>query len=100
MGFIVILILILIIIACCLLFIKKRKSKRAINDINELEKFVDTESELLEIYPSGYKKEEKNNEVLDVASDTLNLDDLFKTISLEAEDNKDFDFGLSKNNKN
>ncbi|MBR3199350.1 MAG: hypothetical protein IKG27_04985 [Bacilli bacterium] len=79
------------------MFKKKEKSatnpqplNAAIQPLNKQEE----EIEVLDLYPS---KEEKIDEVND---EVLDLDDLFKTISMTAvNSDQDFDFGLRRNDK-
>ncbi len=83
------------------LFSKKEKQKvispQPLNNITPTENKKTEESqeiEVLELYPS---EEEKIDEVKD---DVLDLDDLFKTISMTAINNdSEFDFGLRRSEK-
>ena len=71
--------------------------KKEINAIKANKKTVPTSDdvEVLDLYPG-----EQGGLVKDVSDDSLNLDELFKTISMEKiYDDKDFDFNLKKDKK-
>lgn len=71
---------------------KNVKSSFSIKDIvKPTSDSSDEDIEVLDIY----SEDEKINDV----SNNLNLDDLFKTISMSAVDNSDFDFGLRRSEK-
>lgn len=79
-------------------FSKKEKQKQLDTPVikeETKEKTAETEEiEVLELYP------EKKEEVKEANDDVFNLDDLFKTISMTAiTDDKDFDFGLRRDDK-
>lgn len=85
---------ILIIIFLLVYIIKNRKKEKPISE--ELEKeIIDFMSNIDSVDVRDIEK--ANNEVLD---DTLDLNDLFKTMSLTiVKDKSDYDFGLLRNTK-
>ena len=71
---------------------KSIKSSFSVKDIiKPTDSSLDEDIEVLDVY----SEDEKINDV----SNNLNLDDLFKTISMSAVDNSDFDFGLRRSEK-
>lgn len=91
-------ILFIVIIVGGFLIFKILKNKKNVKSSFSIEDIVkptsdssDEDIEVLDIY----SEDEKINDV----SNNLNLDDLFKTISMSAVDNSDFDFGLRRSEK-
>ncbi len=92
-----IILFIVIIVGGFLIFkiLKNKKNVKSNFNIDDIVKPTsdssDEDIEVLDIY----SEDEKINDV----SNNLNLDDLFKTISMSAVDNSDFDFGLRRSEK-
>lgn len=92
-----IILFIVIIVGGFLIFkiLKNKKNIKSNFNIDDIVKPTsdssDEDIEVLDIY----SEDEKINDV----SNNLNLDDLFKTISMSAVDNSDFDFGLRRSEK-
>ena len=92
-----IILFIVIIVGGFLIFkiLKNKKNIKSNFNIDDIVKPTsdssDEDIEVLDIY----SEDEKINDV----SNNLNLDDLFKTISMSAIDNSDFDFGLRRSDK-
>ena len=92
-----IILFIVIIVGGFLIFkiLKNKKNIKSNFNIDDIVKPTsdssDEDIEVLDIY----SEDEKINDV----SNNLNLDDLFKTISMSAVDNSDFDFGLRRSDK-
>ena len=92
-----IILFIIIIVGGFLIFkiLKNKKNVKSSFSIKDIVKPTsdssDEDIEVLDIY----SEDEKINDV----SNNLNLDDLFKTISMSAVDNSDFDFGLRRSEK-
>lgn len=70
---------------------KSTKSNFSINDIVKPTEESSDDVEVLDIY--------SEDEKIDISSNNYDLDDLFKTISMSAIDNSDFDFGLRRSDK-
>ena len=71
---------------------KRIKSSFSVKDIiKPTDSSLDEDIEVLDVY----SEDEKINDV----SNNFDLDDLFKTISMSAVDNSEFDFGLRRGDK-
>lgn len=70
---------------------KSIKSNFSINDIVKPSEDSSDDVEVLDIY--------SEDEKINISSNNYDLDDLFKTNSMSAIDNSDFDFELRRNDK-
>lgn len=92
-----IIMLIVIIVGGYLIFkiIKHKKSSKSNFSVKDIVKStsdsLDEDIEVLDIY--------SDDEEISASSNNYDLDDLFKTISMSAIDNNDFDFGLRRSEK-
>lgn len=97
---IIIFVLIFIIAILCFVFLKKSSPK--ILEKNNA-KYDDVLAEISSLSKEGYDlimNDPVNIAKKEISEDTLDLDDLFKTISIKAiNSDNDFDFGLKRTNK-
>ena len=90
----IVIITLLAISTILLLYLKNKKIEKKKTIIPK------EEIEILIYQDENQENNERIKELPSVSDDTLNLDDLFKTMSIHViKDNPDFDFGLKPNQK-
>lgn len=96
-------IILVLIFAICLYFIFVKKSSPE-SSTNSDTKYDDVLTEISNLSKEGYDmimNDPVNIAKKEISEDTLDLDDLFKTISIKAiKNDKNFDFELKRTNKN
>lgn len=92
---IIIVLITIIIIEIVLIIITIKRNKKIQNKLQATTIPTEKEKNQEETIETKQKEQQNNIEVKD---DTLNLDELFKTISIVQQD-YDFDFGLKEENK-